>query len=383
MVRGDDGEIVLTHDVTLRSAGQPLQPWDRYQPIRLGLSDEQMLFGGLLPPGAVSVEAVEATGFRKAAAVGGGTYAVVFSDGEHGEPALGFRDAGGGFVHRPMPDEYPHYPVTDAEEPCPVCGAVEYDEYVPTEEWRGGRGTKGTPSFVPSPLIVCRVCGQQEPGGGIFHFTSDEPDEDPVAQQERMARMRAEEAVQTWYATKMTLSGVSFPIYAAENWPARINGSGSRGDNLTKLVIAHIETLPDTRFAERPRIEITTSVDSHHPGELAVARSAFASVIEADANLQPTEGLSDAALKLWFLAARRRQVAGSHAAPVGETEITVDGTPEPFLTVGTPNARWVAVRRHHGVTVIIAAREIDPASLLIEPIADPEARLLGPPPEHP
>jgi hypothetical protein len=115
IVRRDDGEIVLTHDVTL-DWGQPLQPHDRYQPIRLGLSDERMLFGGLLPPGAVSVEVVEATGVRKAAAVGGGSYAVIFEDGEHGEPALGYRDAAGGFVHRPMPAEYPHQPVTDAEE---------------------------------------------------------------------------------------------------------------------------------------------------------------------------------------------------------------------------------------------------------------------------
>ena len=101
-----------------------------------------MLFGGLLPPGAVSVEAVEATGVRKAAAVGGGTYAVIFEDGEHGEPALGYRDAAGVFVHRPMPAEYPHRPVTDAEEPCPVCGAVQYEEYFPTEDWRGGRGQR-------------------------------------------------------------------------------------------------------------------------------------------------------------------------------------------------------------------------------------------------
>ncbi|HTY96656.1 MAG TPA: hypothetical protein VMB91_06405, partial [Solirubrobacteraceae bacterium] len=92
IVRRDDDEIVLTHDVTMEW-GQPLQPHDRYQPIRIGLSDERMLFGGLLPPGAVSVEAVEATGVRKAAAVGGGTYAVIFEDGEHGEPALGYRDA--------------------------------------------------------------------------------------------------------------------------------------------------------------------------------------------------------------------------------------------------------------------------------------------------
>jgi hypothetical protein len=121
IVRGDDGEIVLAHNVTL-DRGQPLQPWDTYEPIRVGLGDDRMLFGGLLPPGAVSIEAVEATGVRKAAAVGGVIYAVIFEDGEHSEPALGYRDAAGAFVHRPMPAEYPHQPVTDAEEPCPVCG---------------------------------------------------------------------------------------------------------------------------------------------------------------------------------------------------------------------------------------------------------------------
>jgi hypothetical protein len=383
VVRRDDGEIVLTHDVTL-DWGQPPRPWDSYQPIRIGLSDERMLFGGLLPPGAVSVEAVEATGVRKAAAVGGGTYAVIFEDGEHGEPALGYRDAAGAFVHRPMPGEYPHQPVIDAEERCPVCGAIQYEEYFPTEDWRGGRGRKGSDSFVPSPLIVCRVCGHQEQAGGIMRFgQSDTAEEDPAAREARMARIRAEQAVQRWYSNKMTLMGVTFPIYAAEGWPARINGSGSRGDDLTRLVIAHAETLPDSMFVRRPRIEVTTSIDPHQPGELAVARDAFASVIEADANRQPTCGLSDAALTLWFRAARRRRVAGSHEAPVSETEITIDGAREPFLSVGTPDARWAAVRRHHDVTITIAAREIDPASLIIEPIADPAGRLLGPEPDGP
>jgi hypothetical protein len=383
IVRDDDGEVVLTHDVALDD-GQPLQPWDRYQPIRIGLSDERMLFGGLLPPGAVSVEAVEATGVRKAAAVGGGTYAVIFEDREHGEPALGYRDAAGGFVHRPMPADYPHQPVTDAEEPCPVCGAVQYDEYFPTEEWRGGRGAKGTDTFVPSPLVVCRVCGHQEQSGGITRFAQpDNADEDAAARDARMARIRAEQAVQRWYATKMTLMGVTFPIYAAEGWAARINGQGSHGDDLTHLVIAHAETLPDEAFVQRPRIEVTTSIDPYQRGELAVARDAFASLIEADANRQPTDGLSDAALTLWFRAARRQRVAGSHQAPVSETDITIDGAREPFLTVGTPNAHWVAVRRHHDVTITIAAREIDPASLIIEPIADLNARLLGPRPDEP
>jgi hypothetical protein len=50
---------------------------------------------------------------------------------------------------------------------------------------------------------------------------------------------------------------------------------------------------------------------------------------------------------------------------------------------GDLNGLWVAVRRHHDLTVTIAARGIDPASLVIEPIADPAARLLGPEPNEP
>lgn len=383
MVRRGDGEIVLTHDVTL-DWGQPLQPHDPYQPICVGLSEERMLFGGLLPPGAVSAEAVEATGVRQAAATGGGTYAVIVEDGEPGDPALGFRDAAGEFVHRPMPGDYRHRPVADAEEPCPVCGAVQYEEYFPTEEWRGGRGTRGTDTFVLSPLVVCRRCGHQEQEGGIMRLGQpDDADGDAAAREARMARIRAEQAVQRWYATKMTLRGITFPIYAAEGWPARINGQASSGDDLIQLTIAHAETLPDSVFVQRPRIEVTTSIDRYQPGELAVARAAFGSLIEADENRRPTDCLSDAALTLWFRAARRRRVAGSHQAPVGETDITVDGAREAFVTVGTPNARWVAVRRHHDVTITIAARDIDPASLILEPIADPAARLLGSKPDEP
>jgi hypothetical protein len=211
----------------------------------------------------------------------------------------------------------------------------------------------------------------------------DSADEDTAAQEARMTRLRAEEAVQRWYSNKITLMAVTFPIYAAEGWPARINGQGSHGDDLTHLTIAHAETLPDSMFVERPRIEITTSIDPYQPGELAVAREAFASWVEADGNWRPFDNLSDAAVTLRFRARRRQRVAASHEAAVSETTITIDGGGEPFLTVGTPNARWVAVRRHHDVTITIAAREIDPLSLTIEPIADPSDRLLGPEPEEP
>ncbi len=143
-----------------------------------------------------------------------------------------------------------------------MCRAVQYEEYFPVEDWRGGHGLKGSDSFVPSPLIVCRVCGHQEPAGAIMRFESpDRPSEDAAAQDARMARIRAEQAVQRWYSNQMTLSAVTFPIYAAEGWPARINGQASRGDDVVGLTIAHAETLSDAVFLQRPRIEVTTSID--------------------------------------------------------------------------------------------------------------------------
>jgi len=336
-----------------------------------------LLFGGLLPPGAVSAEAVQATGERTIAGTGGRTYAVILEDGKIDEPALGYRNAAGAFVHRPMPAEYAHEPITDAEVPCPVCGSVQYDQ------WRAGRGRKGTDSFEAHPLVVCRVCGHQEHVGGIVRFGVASADEDEAARMARIAGVRAEQAVQRWYADQMTLMGVTFPIYAAEGWPAQINGSGLHGDKLTHLTIAHGETLPDLTVVGRPPIEIRTSLDPHQQGELAIAREAFASGIEADTNRPLTDGLSDAAATLWFRTARRRRVAGSHQAPISETEITIDGAPAPFLTLGHLNTHWVALRHHDDVMITIAAHQIDPASLVIEPIADPRARLLGPEPDEP
>jgi hypothetical protein len=327
---------------------------------------------------------VEATGVRKPAGVGGGAYAVIFEDGEHGEHALGYRDAAGQFVHRPLRAEYPHEPIADADEPCVVCDGIQYEQYFVSEEWRAGRGMKGTDSFQAHPLIVCRVCGHQEHVSAISRFgrTAD-PDEDEAAREARLARVRAERAVQRWYSDKMTLSAVAFAIYAAEGWPARINGSGLQGGETTSVRIAHADPLPDAVPIASPRIEVTTSIEADQPSELTIARDKFGRVAEADGRRELGEDLSDAAVTLWFRAARRRRVSGAYGAPAGQTEIMIDGAAELFVTVGRLDARWVAVRRHHDVTITIVGREIDPASLVIEPVADPNARLLGPEPVEP
>jgi hypothetical protein len=60
----------------------------------------------------------------------------------------------------------------------------------------------------------------------------------------------------------------------------------------------------------------------------------------------------------------------------------IDGTDQPFVALTTPGGRWVAVRRHNDLTVTIAAHDLDPTKISLEPVAD-TARLLGPEPEEP
>ena len=185
-----------------------------------------MLFGGLLPPGA----GVDRRGGRGDGRTDGrrGQQRRLCGDsedGQPGEPALGYRDAAGAFVHRPMPAGCQHHPVADAEEPCPVPGAVQYDEYFPTEDWRAGHGTKGTETYVPSPLVLCRVCGHEEQAGGIIHFRRAEAAGEQCgcagsADGPDSRRARAPALVRE----QIKLMGVTFPIYAAEGWLARING---------------------------------------------------------------------------------------------------------------------------------------------------------------
>jgi hypothetical protein len=147
VVRRDDGEIVVTRDVR-EDRGQPLRGDDQHHPLKTWLSAGSSLVGGLLPPGAVSAEVIDDRGTRVVAQIGGGAYAAILEQPNDGhEPVVCCRDAAGTPVRRPLPADYPSVPVGDAEEPCPACGAIAYEECVPTESWRGGRGSPdGTPS---------------------------------------------------------------------------------------------------------------------------------------------------------------------------------------------------------------------------------------------
>src|SRR5579872_605044 len=377
IIRGDDGAVEFTHDVR-EVRGQRLQPGRPYEPVVIWLFEESCLVGGLLPPGAATAEVVDEAGRRVDAAVGSGAY-VAALDQPVGpfEPVVLCRDASGAPVRRPLPGEYPSTPVTDTAEPCPACGSVDWEECVPNERWRGGRsGPDG--ARVPSPIVVCRVCGHEEREGSIMRYEA--PDEDDAVRTARIARWRAEAMVQKWYRDALLLRAVTFPLYAAADRPAQISVSRDENDDLVAVTIAHTETEGADLYFERATLEVTTATRLTGRDTVALARDAIERWAAEESRDEHAEGLSDAALTLYFRSMHRRRRAAAHAAAVSETQVTIDGSPQAFLTVTTPGGSWAAVRHHDDLTITVAGRDIDPASLMLEPIADPRARLLGPEP---
>jgi hypothetical protein len=382
VVRRDDGEIVVTDDVS-NDRGQALRDDDRYSPVKTWLDEDRSLVGGLLPPGAFSAEVIDNRGMRIAAEVGRGAYAAIVEQPMlgHPEPVVCCRDDAGAPVRRPLPADYPSVLVDDADQPCPACGAVDYDECVPTELWRGGRSGPDH-TTIPSPIVVCRVCGHEEREGTFFGLVSSDDTEDEAAREVRLARVLADQRAQRWYSDTMTLRAVTFPIYAAEGWSATVGSQSSRGDQLASLTISHYDR-PDADFysGDPARIEITTSIDDPYRGELREAQAILSSWLQHPGSDWPDA--SNAARTLWLAAHRRELRRNVLAATRSETHITIDGTPEPFLTLSSPTGRWVATRRHNDLTITVAGHDLDPTSITIEPIADPAARLLGPKPEDP
>jgi hypothetical protein len=374
VVRRDDRDVWVTQDVSA-DHGQSLRADDVYHPVKTWLSDDRSVVGGLLPPGAVSVEVVDDRGERVAAGVGGGAYAAVLEQPNDGrEPVVCCRDAGGAPVRRPLPADYPSGLVDDADVPCPACGAIDYEERVPTESWRGGRtGPNGT--VIPDPIVVCRRCGQEEREGTFFGVdASSEDDQDEAARETRIARARAHARVARWYSNTMTLRALTFPVYAAEGWPAVIGGSGSRRDQLTSLTIDHYDAPDADPYAgDRPRFEITTSrPDSPVSDELQQARWTLHTWLQNDDDARSSwPEASHAAVTLWLAARDRKARAKALAAARSELLISVDGTREPFLTLTAATGHRVAIRRHEDVMITIAARELDPTAIIVEPLAEP------------
>lgn len=382
VVRLDDGSMVITNEVS-EGGGTYLREADTFHPAKSWVDEDRCVVGGLLPPGAISVEAVDDQGTRVAATVAQGAYAAVLEQANDGhEPIVCCRDVACGPVRRPWADDYPSVRVTDAEEPCPACGSIDYDEYTPFEKWRGGRGGPNG-ATVPNPVVSCRVCGHEETEGTFFGVSSEaSKSDDEATPAARTAPTRARHPKHGSPSAAITIRETRFPIYGAQGWPARLGGSGSQGGKVTNITIYHYNVAEADPYAgDRPRLAITTKRDELHSGEtMREARRALENWLSQGAGAAGWPEASRAAIALWLRARDRERRAAVLGASRSEQLITIDGAPTRTLTLNGPGNRWVAVARHADLMIIVAAHDLEPTSLRLESIADPAAQLLGPEP---
>lgn len=382
VVRHDDGSIVVTNDAASGGSGTYIRADDKFHPVKTWLEEGRSAVGGLLPPGAVSADVVDDRGRQVPPAVAHGAYIALLeqpNDGE--EPIVCCRDSAGDPVRRPWAADYPSVRVTDAEEPCPACGATDYDEYTPFEHWRGGqRSANGTIS--PHPVVSCRACGHEEREYGFMRSVSEGPEgEDDETRAARMATARARQRHRQWATAATTLAGASFPIYGAEGWTGRLGGSGGRDGQCTEVTVKHYDTpYADPWNGARPRLTVTTELGALHPHEAVErARSRLESWV-ADEETARWPDASRAAMTLWLRGRDRQRRATVLSAVRSEQHLTINDTPTDALVLRTQRGRWVAMAAYAGLTIIVAAHDFQPASLHLRAIADPIAELLGPEP---
>jgi hypothetical protein len=63
-----------------------------------------------------------------------------------------------------------------------------------------------------------------------------------------------------------------------------------------------------------------------------------------------------------------------------EQLIEIDGAPTTTLMLSAPGSRWTAAVPLGGLMIVIAARELEPTTLRLRPVSNPDAELLGPEP---
>lgn len=384
VVRLQNGSVVVTEDVD-EGSGACVREDDRFQPVKASVGGDRCVVGGLLPPGAVRAEVVDDRGVRVSAAVAEGAYVAVLAQPEDGSnPIVCCRDAAGEPVRRPRAADYPSVRVTDAQAPCPACGATDFDEYQPFEDWRGGE-VRPDGATVPTPVVCCRVCGHEEAGLIVVRApgrpASSETAPPPA---ELMARARTIRREHMWRAVAPALQTQDFPIYGVEGWPAQLSGCGTEDDGrLTEVIVDHYETDDaDPATAGRPRFAVTTKFDDpRDSGLLAEARFALRGWVRAKSPLLRRPGGSDAAKTLQLSADSRDANATALDAVQSEHNLTIDGVATASLILTAPASRWVAVAVRGNLTIIVRGRDVDPGSLRLSPIADPAKRFGPSPPD--
>ncbi len=355
----EDGAAWLTDDVE-RGAASGL---DGHRATVMEPSVDETLQGGLLPPGAVAAHVIDDAGVRRTAACANGAWAVLLERECAGRVSpVCFTDADGGLVAPELPAGWPRTPVADADEPCPACGSIGWDEAVAGD---GSRGMHGV-DMHPLPFVRCRACGHEESSGlyAVAQRTAPEPGMDEAERllQAAGARMR--------HGARDALRGVCFPVYGLRGCSGRIDGWGSSDGVTSQITVAH----GAKPLAAGAQLRVITEQERHaYESERARARSALAGAFMEDLGACPVDR-SHAAITIWLHAREREHRRRAALAPLEQRTFLVDAEAAPFVFVASDD-RWVAATRRGELTITIAARAVEPAGVELSALRDPLAAL--------
>jgi hypothetical protein len=169
----------------------------------------------------------------------------------------------------------------------------------------------------------------------------------------------------------MTLSAVTFAIYAADGQRGRLCGSGSNDDRVTSVTVSHGA---DDHLGQ-PSLQIETALNARHShsSERALARDALARWLQD--GLAGWSPGSDAALVLKLRAHERARHQIVSRATISDRVMYLDGAPISFAYVEA-ESRWAAVARAGPVTITVTASHVDPSTLRLRPVHEPIKSLI-------
>jgi hypothetical protein len=298
-----------------------------FRPAAVSDDDGRVVVSGPTPPGVARVVVIDDRGDECETTLGAGTWHAALGDAGFSEPLVRYEDSAGEIVAPALP-EGPRTRVTDADVPCPACGAVSWVQI--------GIG------------VHCERCGLAiGPRAGFGYWIAPPPRTRQRVHYEPdvLARVQGERFD--------ALAGAPFPIYGVAGRVAEVVGETHGHGGLTTVTVGYADG--------RCRLQVDSGISEHWG-----ARDHLRGLLAAAIGIvnQDDCARSEAASRVHHAHAWRTAQRRAARAEFEQRDFVIDGRPEPFSFLAA-GEDWAAVRDHYGFWAQMLGRGVDPATVTL------------------